>query len=175
MTQLQLPDEIIEELRPLLEAGDELAWEVGYYLVGVVDELRTVYEGAYGVRSGRAEIHRQLAARLGCVQDTLRDREVMARAWSREDRERYHPLTYSQLRACKAAGEKRYEYAEWALEHLPAPVVVIRARVKANGDEVPAWMGRWERVCHLCELLVGDRDTPEGIRGICEGVLGAAA
>ena len=169
--KLLVPDDVIEGIRPLFEKEEDVQWACADYLVDVVDELGDEFKRAYGVRHGRREIHRQIANAIGRTIDTMRDREVMGRAWPPHVRVLYSPLTYHQLRACKGAGDKRFEYAEWALANLPAPVALIWARVRSNGDEVPAWVNRWERVQHLCALLVGDSDTPAEIRQACQGVL----
>jgi len=135
-------------------------WQQGDFLVDVVAELGSIIP--------RAEIHKQLAAAVGADRSTMRDRELMSRFW--HDREQYAPLTYSQLRACKSAGDRAREYAEWALANLPAPVALIRAHIKHNGDLQPAWIARWDRVRELCELLAADKDTPARVRQVCQMV-----
>jgi len=129
-------------------------WQQGDFLVDVVAELGSIIP--------RHEIHKQLAAAVGADRSTMRDRELMSRFWP--DREQYAPLTYSQLRACKSAGDRAREYAEWALANLPAPVALIRAHIKHNGDLQPAWIARWDRVRELCELIAGDKEAPPVIR-----------
>ena len=64
------------------------------------------------------------------------------------------------------------EYAEWALANLPAPVALIRARVKHNGHLPPAWEGRWARVLELCGALVDDNQAPDEVRRLAGVVLG---
>ncbi len=73
-------------------------------------------------------------------------------------------FTYSQMRAFKSAGEHWREHAEYWLEHLPAPVVAIRERVKDNGHCEPAWLRRWEMVRALCHNIQTDSEAPPFIR-----------
>jgi len=67
----------------------------------------------------------------------MRDRESLARFFPPEVREEY-PFTYSQWRALRSAGSAWREYANWAADNLPAPVALIRAQIKSNGDLQPA-------------------------------------
>lgn len=154
-----LPDSIVETLRQLADNNERGQWVIGDYLVDVLDELGPVFE-AHGVKRARPEIIRQLANRTGLDNSTLRDRESMCRFFPVKAREHYHALTWSQLRACKSAGDNWQVYAKWALDNLPAPVSVIRARVKANGHETPMWIGRWDRIVGLADAVLCDTGTP---------------
>jgi hypothetical protein len=171
----ELPDEVIEGLRQLVEQGDTYQFAVGDYLSDVVDEFRTLYEGA-GVKRARALLIRQCANKVGVDASTLRDRECVARFYPAQVREEFSPLSYSQLRACKSAGEGWRGHAEWALENLPAPCALIRARIKHNGQLPPKWAGYWERVLDLASEIDRDLTAPESVRGLCrELLLGASA
>ena len=163
---LRLPDEVIERARQLQSEAEGHQWHVGDFLVEVVDELGNYYT-RQGVRNARAEIIRQLATGIGCDTSTLRDRESMARVWPAGLRKTLEPLTYSQLRACKRAGDHRLEYAEWALANLPAPVAAIDAKIKHNGDDVPVWQSRWESLLRLAGLLAEDKAAPLRVRALC--------
>jgi len=160
---LRLPDEVIERARQLQSEAEGHQWHVGDFLVEVVDELGNYYT-RQGVRNARAEIIRQLANGVGADASTLRDRECMARFYPLSIRREYNVLTYHQLRACKSAGERWREYADWALDNLPAPVALIRASIKHNGDLPPAWVGRWERMLAIADLLAADEQTPPVVR-----------
>lgn len=162
-----IPDELIEGVRQRLETVEGYQWELGDYLVEAADEIIPHLR----VKHPRAHLIREIAGRVGCDESTLRDRESMARFYPPHIRAEYEPLTWGQLRACKAAGERWREYAEWALANLPAPVAVIRARIKSNGDAVPAWIGRWEKVIELCDLLARDETADGRVRRIAEMVL----
>lgn len=173
----ELPDEIIEQARYLIEQGESHQWLLGDYLAGVVDELSGYYSNLLGadqaskqVRHARAHIIRQIADRTGTDRSTLRDREVMARFYPPDLRDEYAPLTYHQLRACKSAGERWREYATWALDNLPAPPAIIRLRIKHNGDIPPAWIGRWDRIYNIACLILDDKEIesiPKHIRDTC--------
>ena len=167
---IKLPDEVIERARQLQSEAEGHQWHVGDFLVEVVDELGNYYT-RQGVRNARAEIIRQLATGIGCDTSTLRDRESMARVWPVGLRKTFEPLTYSQLRACKRAGDRRLEYAEWALANLPAPVAAIDAKIKHNGDDVPVWQSRWESLLRLAGLLVADKQTPDHVYALCAGLI----
>jgi hypothetical protein len=158
-----LPDDLIESLRQVINDADRHQWATGDFLVGIVDELEDNYT-RLGVRHARAWLIQHMANRVGCDASTLRDREAMARFYPGPVRARYDALSYHQLRACKAAGNQWQEYADWALDNLPAPVATIRAKIKHNGDLPPAWVSRWERVQVLCEALKDDAQAPPGVR-----------
>lgn len=161
-----LPDAIVEHLRALADNNERGQWEIGDFLVGVMDELEPLYQSV-GYKRVRPSILKQLANRTGLDCSTLRDREVMARFYPVKVRDHYHALTYHQLRSCKAAGDKWRKYADWALDNLPAPVALIRARVKANGHEVPAWVNRWERLLNISDAVLCDTESPKWLRIIC--------
>lgn len=153
---IKLPDEVIEHTRQLILSSDGHQWVIGDHLVAVVDE--------FGHMIPRHEIIRQLSGAVGADPSTLRDREIMARFFDRGVRAEYDMLTYSQLRACKSSGERWREYADWAAANLPAPVALIRARVKHNGHLPPAWVSRWERVLSIAALIAADEDAPPVVR-----------
>ena len=176
-----LPEPIIEHARQLIEQGESHQWVVGDYLVGVVDELAEFYarlvdpdQACKHIRKGRAHIISQIADRTGTDRSTLRDREVMARFYRPDLRAEYAPLTYHQLRACKSAGDDWVQYAEWALNNLPAPPAIIRLRIKHNGDIPPSYVGRWSRMVKIAEDIIKDRDKqipPRYIEGICRLII----
>ena len=150
-----LPDELIENFRQLLEAGEAYQWAVGDFITDVLDEFPHM---------DRAELIRSLADRTGADRSTLRDRQNMSKFYPPEVRQEYSHLTYHQLRACKSAGDRWREYADWAGDNMPAPVAVIRARIKHNGHDVPAWVHRWEVILGIARRLVDDKDCPELVR-----------
>lgn len=160
-----LPDEIIEQTRQLLDDAERPQWALGDLLVAVLDELGHRYEQIFDERrrAGRAWLIKHIADRTGAATSTLRDREVMARFWTEDLREKYSMLTYHQLRAVKSAGENWKQYADWAALELP-PVAVIRAKIKNHGHEVPAWLGRWERACTLLDAIARDEMAPGKLR-----------
>lgn len=158
-----LPDNLIDSLRQVISDADKHQWATGDFLVGIVDELEDSYT-RLGVRHARAWLIQHMANRVGCDTSTLRDREAMARFYPEPVRARYDALSYHQLRACKSAGNLWCEYADWALDNLPAPVAMIRAKIKNGGDLPPAWASRWERVSVLCEALKGDSEAPPEVR-----------
>jgi hypothetical protein len=163
MASIQLPELIIESLRQLLDEGDNHQFNVGDFICVVLDEFPQVT---------RADLIQQLADRTGADRSTLRDRHNVARFYPVEVRKEFDMLTYSQLRACKAAGEAWREYAEWAIsDSMPAPVAVIRARIKNNGEDRPAWEYRWESVVRLAGQLVDDPGCPKVIRQIAAKIL----
>ena len=162
VVDIQLPDIIIEDFRQMLDEGDKHQFNVGDFIVVILEEFPTF---------PRAEIIKQLADRTGSDRSTLRDRHNMAQFFPPAVRREFDMLTYSQLRACKSAGDQWREYAEWAMDNMPAPVAVIRARVKNNGDDQPHWINRWDRVVELARLLVNDIDAPSIVRKSSQVVL----
>lgn len=174
-----LPEELVEEVRQLYNATEGHQWVFGDLLVGIVDELgekfanmieRDTPEIAY--RHARAHIIRTIANKIGCDGSTLRDRESMSRFYPYEVRERYNMLTYHQLRACKAAGERWEEFAEYASANLPAPVSLIRAMIRGSSMPVPAWVKRWGHIYDTAnQILLYDYDAPKKIREAARDIL----
>lgn len=163
-----LPDEIIEHLRQLQGDAEKGQWLVGDFLVGVVDELAEIYERA-GVRKARTWLVRHMANRIGVDETTLRDRECVARFFPQEARDKY-PFSWSQWRALKSAGDKWEEYAVWATENLPAPVMMIREKIKGNGDAEPKWIYKWNKAMEFFEDISLDEEVPVMIRSFTGAV-----
>lgn len=164
-----LPDEIIETLRQLQGDAERHQWGVGDFLVGVVDELSAVYEIA-GVRRARTWLVRHMANRIGADESTLRDRECVARFFPEEVRGAY-PFSWSQWRAIKSAGDNWKEYADWAADNLPAPVTLIRQKIKANGHEKPKWIYKWEKAMDFLEDIADDEEAPQNVRSFANGII----
>lgn len=169
----KLPDEIIETVRQLLIQDEDLRWALGDYLADVVVEIEPTYK-RMGIRFPRATLFRQIANVVGCDTSTLRDRQSVCTFYPPGIRREFDALSWSQLRACKSAGSSWREYAEWALANLPAPVALIRARIKHNGHLPPKWEARWERILDLASEIERDDDAPQSIRGLCRGLVDAA-
>ena len=173
ITLPQLPDELVEVTRQLINDGEGHQWVLGDHLVAVVDELGGFYanllderSSTIALRRSRAHIIRQLADRTGADASTLRDRECMARFFPPEIRKDYDVLGWSQLRAIKSAGDQWQDYATWTLDNLPAPVRVIRRRIKNNGHDVPPWVGRWERLQDIARVMQHDETAPRVMRNV---------
>lgn len=173
----RLSDEVIEHFRQIYDESAGLQWITGDYLADVVDELSPMFasqmDGEYNqaVTRARASIIRQLAYSVGCDTTTLRDRESMSRFYPQVVREDYHMLSYHQLRACKSAGENWQQWADWARDNLPAPVALLRKKIKANGHEEPAYISRWQRLIILAEAIRDDVAAPGRMRKVCAEVL----
>ncbi len=159
---IQLPDEVIESLRQLLDDSESYQWATGDFVIDVLVEFPQVK---------RSDLIKQMADRTGADRSTLRDRHNMAEFYPKEVREEFDMLSYSQLRGCKAAGDNWREYAEWARDNLPAPVAVIRARIKNNGHDQPPWIHRWESMQGIASMIVIDSDAPDNIREVCRLVV----
>lgn len=171
--KFRLPDEIVEATRQIYLQGEGHQWILADHLVNVVDELCDHYarimdtgDARRASRKARAWIIKSLAVGIGVDDSTLRDREVMGRWFPPAIRNPYtDTLTYHQLRACKAAGDGWQDYADWAMENLPAPVALIRARIKGNGhDDPPLWQVRIDKIVHLLDVLVDAEDTPDQVK-----------
>jgi len=159
---VQLPEQVIEAMRQLLDDGESYQWATGDFIIEVLDEFPSL---------DRSDVIKQLADRTGRDRSTLRDRHNMCKFYPPDTRKEYDALTYSQLRACKAAGDRWREYADWALDNMPAPVAVIRARVRNNGHDLPAWVHRWEIILGIAKVIEADRDAPEIVRQVCGNVV----
>ena len=162
MDEFRLPDEVIEVCRSLLDGAEAYQWQLGDFLTELVDEFG---------RQRRAAIIRQLAGQVGADPSTLRDRQVVAEFFDREARDEY-PFTWSQFRALKMAGPDHWrEHADYWVDNLPAPVAKIRARIHANGHDVPAWVGRWERMLEIGHMIANDEAADTDVRRLCHAFL----
>lgn len=157
-----LPDKIIEEFRQLLDDGESYQWLHGRYIQQVIEHYPEI---------PRHKVIEELANRTSRDKSTLRDRHIMAEFYSPDVVEEFYMLTYHQLRACKAAGEKWREYAEWAANNLPAPVAVIRARIRNEGHDQPGWVNRWKTLQQVAYNLANDGEAPDIIRLAARSVL----
>ena len=155
---VQLPDALIETLRQLLDDGDKYQFAIGDFISEVLVEFDQIK---------RSDLIKQMADRTGADRSTLRDRHNVAKFYPQDVRVSYDMLSYSQLRACKAAGDEWERYAKWAQKHLPAPVAMIRQRIKHNGDDAPYWISRWARMQNISRLIVSDPDAPEKVKKVC--------
>jgi len=81
-------------------------------------------------------------------------------------RHEFDMLSYSQLRACKSAASDWRQYAEWAMDNMPAPVAVLRARIQNNGHDQPAWISRWAGMVRLGKLIAEDTEAPDNVREV---------
>ena len=142
-------------MRQLLNDSDSFQFAIGDLVTDVLAEFPEIK---------RADLLKQLADRTGADRSTLRDRHNCAKFYPQEIRKEFDMLTYSQLRACKSAGTEWRQYAEWAMGHMPAPVAVIRARIKNNGHDQPAWVHRWESLLGIAKQIAADDTAPEGLR-----------
>lgn len=170
MTQQEippLPNNIIEAVQAAVADGDNQQWRMGRLLADLVDEFVPHYKQV-GVKQPRAWLIRHMAARVGADPSTLRDRESMARFYPESVTEEFSMLTYHQLRACKSAGDRWREYAEWAADNLPAPVALIRARLRNGGALPPSWLRRWELIRSMAVSLVNDNEAPRDIVAACQ-------
>jgi hypothetical protein len=165
-----LPDDAIEMVRALGERQEKTQWALGDTICEICDELYDTWIQA-GIHNPRAAIIRELANATGLDISTLRDRHIMARFFTHEDRIKYSPLTYHQLRACKSAGENWRQYAEWALANLPAPVALIRTKIKNNGDLPDPWIKYWSKICELAGRIIEDEKAPVELAEACRNIL----
>jgi len=169
-----LPDDIIETVRQYISEDDDHRWRLGDYLTDVVNEITPLYS-KMGVTYPRASLFRQIANLVGCDTSTLRDRQIMSTFYSTPIRQEYSALSWSQLRACKAAGPEHWrEYADWALLNLPAPVTLLRARIKHDGHLPPLWVSLLDRFIDIAWSLERDESAPGWVRQAAHFVVEAS-
>jgi len=167
--RIQLPDDAVETLRQLTGDSDRVQWAIGDVSLALVDELGGMY--------GKAPVRMRIAAETGLAPETVRDREGMARFYPEHVRQTYQVLGYHQMRACKAAGNEWEKYAEWAVQSgdeyggRPAPVAAIRAKIKGEGDDIPAWVKRWDRLVELAETIANDETAGSEYREVSKWIL----
>ncbi len=156
-----LPDDIIETVRQLQDDTDNLQFALGDLIVAVTDELGSAYE-PYS-HNPSFLIMTLIANRAGVAKSTLIDREKVARFFPKEIREKY-PYTYGQFRALKKAGDRWQEYADYFLDHLPAPVSIISEKIRRDKTNEPPWMGRFEKFGELAQVLIKDEEAPDFVK-----------
>lgn len=176
VNEVKLPEAAIAILRQCNDDSDKAAWAIGDVSAALVDELGEEY--------GKMAVRYKIADESGLAPATVRDREEMARYWLPEERKRFEVLSYSALRTCKGGNlgdkQKALYYAQWAVESAddfgghPAPVRVIRAKVKRAGDALPVWIRRWDRWVELTGLLVLDENAPAEVVRLAKQVLSLA-
>lgn len=182
MTEVTLlSPEVIEHFRQIYDQNQGIQWITGDYLADVIDELAPLFSTRLddpnhynSIHRAKASIIRQLANSVGCDTFTLYDREGMSRFFPQDVRQEYSALTYHQFRAIKSAGPDKWRaWADWAVENLPAPVALIRAKIKAEkqGHDDILWVSRWERIVILAEAIRNDEEAPQRVRQICGGIL----
>ena len=149
-------------MRELLAHSDTYQWEVGEKILEGMEELSPYWQE----HNGRARLIEQLSNKTGTDKSTLRDRHNVVAFWKPKMTDDYRIFSWSQLRAIKFAGDKWKQYANWALKDYPytPPPDVIRARIKGNGDEIPVWMYRWNKLGDAIEKLVTAKDIPDEVR-----------
>lgn len=112
---MKLPDEVYTQLNHLLEQKENLQWEIGDFIIELWDEIKR-YTPKKDWRKEHARLLNDLAENTGSHYGTLGNLERMSGFYSHEWRERWQPpLSYYQLRACKAAGEDWERWCEWAV------------------------------------------------------------
>jgi hypothetical protein len=89
----------------------------------------------------------------------------MAEFYPASVRSEYDMLTYHQLRACKAGGDRWREYAELAARDLLS-VAKIRERIRHDKNGVPAWVSRLEHLRALCHLIANEAAAPAKLRAL---------
>ena len=172
-----LPPELIERVRQLSDDADRPQWTAGYELIAILDELVPAYAALPELvteRRARTWIVRKLCDGTGENESTTRDRISMARFYPTEVQRKWDVYSWSQMRAFKWAGPERWEeYATYFLDHLPAPVRVIRERIRSGGSAPveSAWKRRWERFVDLAYELAQDTETPEHVKRAAYGVI----
>ncbi len=163
MNQLPpLPTDYIDTARTIADAPEHYQFMLGDLINNKVQEYGSVAD----LRRARWHVIDQLE-RNGVADDsTLRDRANMAAFWTPEMREEFDMLSWSQKRAIKAAGSHWRKYAEQAVENLPAPVRVIRAWIRDNGEEQvrPTWERLLERFLDIAYELEQDKEAPGWVR-----------
>lgn len=166
---IQLPDLVIDKLSDLLEAEDANKWEVGWFIVDVVDEFYHYYRDDQEAREkARTQVVREMAKKCRRSEGGLRDREVMGRFFTRKDVADYHMLTYHQMRACKYAGPEDWrKWADWAASNF-ASVEAIRDAIAQQKGVDPIWKRQLDRLLTAADKLLTLDDTPSGVREVIQ-------
>jgi hypothetical protein len=170
---MKLPEEVYVQLRNMLNTGERYQWKIGDFVEEVWQELVNHLMGAEipeekdfekAKRKAHAEFIKDLAENTGADKSTLNDRQNMANFFPVDVREEYDMLTYSQLRACKRAGEDWEEWAQWALVNgyngRPAGVHTIRRAINKSEDPTPDWVNRMKKLEELLIKLLEDEELP---------------
>ncbi len=158
-----LPEDVIERLQNNTHTEDVARWDDGRICEELVDE--------FGEQYGKMLVRKRVAIEAGLGLSTIRQREEMARFYPEEVVEQYEILTWSQLRACKPAGETGWQdLADWAVKSAddfgvrPAPVDAIVARRLGPDPETKTWEEPFLRVYRGSERLKLENGIPKKIR-----------
>ena len=178
---MKLPDEVFTQLTYMLEQGEKWQWKIGRFINEVWEEvqpyviLKAGETHTQAIRREHAFLIRSLAEGTGADRSTLNDRQNMATFFSVANREKYHMLTYSQLRACKSEGEDWETWADWALTNgfhgRPAGVHTIRKAQALKKNPEFMWVRNLRKIEELAEKIMHDQDTPWYVYGGMENVL----
>lgn len=129
-------------------------------------------------RGDQARLLSLVAGRASLDKSTLRHRLNMGRTFTPDVRAQVDDvLSYSQLEACRAAGDDWRQYALWAIESAddfggtPAPVGAIRKRIRddaggAKPPTEPPWRQKCQRIIDLADSARRERDTPDAVRDV---------
>jgi len=171
---VKLPDEVFVQLSHMMEQGEKWQWKIGRFLNEIWEEvqpyviLKAGETHKQAIRREHAFLIRSLAEGTGADRSTLNDRQNMATFFSVADVEKYHMLTYSQLRACKKGGDNWVFWAEWALVNgfhgRPAGVHTIRKAQALEENPEFMWVRNLRKIEELADKILHDQDTPPGIR-----------
>ena len=170
---MKLPDEVFTQLIHMLDQGDKWQWKVGRFINEIWEEvqpyvvLKAKETRTQAIRREHAFLIRSLAEGTGSTRSTLNDRQNMATFFSVADVEKYHMLTYSQLRACKSEGDDWETWAKWSLTNgfhgRPAGVHTIRKAQALKKNPEFMWVRNLRKIEELAEKILHDQDTPEFI------------
>ena len=170
-----LPDEVFTVLAHMLHKGEKLQWDVGDYIEELWNEVFQALNPDESQRVAHADLIRTLAEGTGADKTTLNDRQNMANFFPVAAREKYHMLTYSQLRACKRAGDDWETWADWSLVNgyngKPAGVHTIRRAIARADDPNPYWVGQLKKLEELVLKIHNDEEIPWQVFNGTENIL----
>lgn len=169
MTDVKLPDAVFEQLRYLLDRGEQNQWDVGDFIRDVWSEIQ-VYVPVDEQKKAHAVMIIQMADRTGADKSTIRSRESMSSFFNDLARLAWQPpFTYHQMRALKTAGPDDWEkVAEWAMDGgyngQPASIDEIREHINGKVSPSDLLRKRLTRLELLARKIYDDPATQEDVR-----------
>jgi hypothetical protein len=155
--QIKFADELLLQFDQLNSELTDNAFRMGDLCVNVCDEYGHIYQ--------HSDILRAIADNTGMCYDTLRDRERVARAVSRDARMEI-PLSFHQWRSLVRKDTDPLPMAYWALtggrDGGIATVKEIQHRM-GKDPELPEWLRAWNKMKQLAGMVVMYDDTPASV------------
>ena len=188
MTEIKLPDEIVEYMRQFSVAEDRVKFQTAKALVDVWEEYGKALAHHMDIELDAA--HRQfiesLSAQVGIHHTTLYSRARVGRNWvERGYHDKYSEVSYgAALELLRNAPSKdgivdedelaeriEWWYNEGETKGSFPGTRTIRNHFKKNGEK-PEWKQYWDNIVRNCKELLKLKDVPTLVFSLAKTVVG---